>query len=184
MELGEPEPVGVFNHHDRGIGDVQPHFDDRGRHKDVNFSRLEGMHDGGFLIRLHPSVEEPQVPRRKFLRLQAFRGQDRGFQIEVFRFLHQGIDDVGLPPLVDFFPHQLIGPVTRLMAKDPGLNGSPARRQSINDGHVEVSVDRHGQGTGDRSGRHDQDVRLLPFFSQFPALQHAEFVLFIHNDQA
>ena len=128
MELGEPEPVGVLNHHDRGIGDVQPHFDDRGGHKNVNVSCLEGLHNGGLLIRFHPSVEESQFPRRKFLRLQAFRGQDRCFQIECFRFLHQRIHDVGLPPLGDFFPHRLIGPVTRLMANDPGLNGSPARR--------------------------------------------------------
>ena len=35
MQLRQPEPAGAQDDHDRGVGHVHPHLDDRGAHQDV-----------------------------------------------------------------------------------------------------------------------------------------------------
>src|SRR5690606_8667385 len=38
VELGQPEAVGVFDHHDGGVGDVDAHFDDGGGDERVDLA--------------------------------------------------------------------------------------------------------------------------------------------------
>ena len=67
------------------------------------------------------------------------------------------------------------------MAKDARPDGLAPGRQFVDDGHVKVSINGHGQGAGDRGGSHHQDVGVQGFLTQLPSLEHAEFVLLIHH---
>ena len=57
MKLCEAEPLCAFDHHDRGVGDVDTDLDDRRRDEDRDIAALEPAHDGIAFGRLHPTVK-------------------------------------------------------------------------------------------------------------------------------
>ena len=42
VKLGQPETVGVFDHHHAGVRHVDADFDDRGSHQHLDLTRAEG----------------------------------------------------------------------------------------------------------------------------------------------
>ena len=68
---------------------------------------------------------------------------------------------------------------------EQGLYGFAAGGQLVDDRYVEVAVDRHGQGAGDRGGRHHQNVgRRGVLVPEAGALFYAEPVLLVDDDKA
>ena len=78
VQLAQTEPVGVLNDHQRGVGNVHAHLDDRGRHHDIRFPTGEGRH-GRFLFRtLHLSVEQSDAQVGENRLLQGLRPDGGG----------------------------------------------------------------------------------------------------------
>ena len=79
MQLGKTKSFCMLHHHDRGIGDVDPNFDDCCRHQDLNLPFLKLHHDGLFFLTLHPTVQEadPKTIWKRYMQLteveEAFR---------------------------------------------------------------------------------------------------------------
>ena len=66
-----------------------------------------------------------------------------------------------------------------------GIDGLAARRQFVDDTHVEVAVDGHGEGAGDGGGGHHQYVgRVLALAPQSGTLLYAEAVLLVDDGEA
>ena len=195
VELAEAEALCVFDDHKGGVGHVHPHFDDGGRHQDLELPSGEGGHDGLLLPGLHLTVEQshPQLRKDLFLELpgvdlhrlqvhQAGRGPVPG------ALLHRRADDIGLPALSGLFADKVVHPLTLALPHHKGLHRDAARGELVNDGHVQVTVDDQRQGAGDGGGGHDQHVggrglRCRPFGGQRRPLGHAEPVLLVSDDQ-
>ena len=94
-------PLGVFNDHDRGVGHIHAHLDDRGGDEGVQPPGLEILHDGGFLLGLELAVHQAHPPLgQQGLGNVLIIALD-GIQPAVRRFLDGGADEIHLPPGVD-----------------------------------------------------------------------------------
>ena len=166
MQGAQAIPLGVFNDHDRGVGHIHAHLDDRGGDEGVQPPGLEILHNGGFLLGLELAVHQAHPPLGQ---------QGLG---NVF------IDEIHLPPGVDL-PVQKAVQRSPLFAGDaPGLDRLAARRKLIQNGDVQVAVDQQAQRAGDGGSAHDQQVGVLGLFGQHPALADAKAVLLVHHGQA
>ena len=58
MKLRKTETVGIFDDHDRGIGNIDAHFDDRGRNEHIDLSCAERFHDRALLFSGKPSMKK------------------------------------------------------------------------------------------------------------------------------
>ena len=56
MQLREPEPLGMLDHHHRRVRDVHADLDDRRRDEQVQLPARKGDHDPVLGLWLHPSV--------------------------------------------------------------------------------------------------------------------------------
>ena len=68
VELGQPEPLGMLDHHDARVGDVDPHLDDGRRDQDLDLSLPEPPHDAVPLVALEPPVHQADLQLRPFAR--------------------------------------------------------------------------------------------------------------------
>ena len=92
VELGQPEPVGALDRHDRRLGDVDADLDHRRPHEHVELAVAEPGHLGVALGGLQPTVDEPD-PERGEQRSQAFRLSLGGDRSLVVGFLDGGDHD-------------------------------------------------------------------------------------------
>ena len=60
VELGDAEPVGVEDHHDRRVRHVDTDLDDRRRHQHIEIAAAGTAPSRLLLRRRHPSVQEPE----------------------------------------------------------------------------------------------------------------------------
>ena len=58
VELGQPKAVGAFDHHGGGVGDVDAHFDDGGRHQNIVFVIAKSQHYRVFVFGTHLAVNQ------------------------------------------------------------------------------------------------------------------------------
>ena len=58
MELGQAEPLGPVDQHDRRVGHVDADLDDARRHEQGYTAILKGFHDGGLFLTGHAAVDE------------------------------------------------------------------------------------------------------------------------------
>lgn len=70
MKLRKTEAVGIFDDHDRSIGNIDAHFDDRGRNEHIDLSCAERFHDRTLLFSSKPSMKKSHARRRKHLALE------------------------------------------------------------------------------------------------------------------
>ena len=96
----------------------------------------------------------------------------------------EGVHEIGLPSLVDLLPHPS---VDLLLVALPGeVRDDPSSWPAgivADGGNIQVAESRQGEGTGNRGGCHEQEIRLLPFSHDRHALQHAELVLLVHDHE-
>ena len=95
MQLRQPHALGVFDHHQRGVGHVDADFDDGGGHQQLDFMRLECGHHRLFFVRLQPSVNQADAQFRQLFHQRRI-GVLRGLQLQLLRFLDQRAHPVGL----------------------------------------------------------------------------------------
>ena len=105
--------------------------------------------------------------------------------VHLLAFLNQRVHYVCLPPLVQLrtqSPVQALPTVVKLVNR---LNRLAPGRQLVDNRHIEVAIQGHGQGTGYRRGRHHQHMRRIAVFSpQTGALSHTETMLLVYHDHA
>ena len=125
---------------------------------------------------------QSDAERRQRL-LQALEFLRDGFDPVGAGFLNPRIDDIRLPalrqPVADERPHlrQLIRRAHK------GLDAPAARRQFVNDGHVQLAIDRQTQRARDGRRGHHQQMRIMALAHEFLALRHAELVLLVNDHQ-
>ena len=95
VKLGQSEAVGVFDNHDRGIGNIDADLDHGGRDQHLHLARREALHHVGALRRLEAAVHQidPRVGKGTAQPLERI---GRGAQIDLLRLLDQRIHDVRL----------------------------------------------------------------------------------------
>lgn len=183
MELGQSEPLGPVDEHDRRIGHVDADFDDAGSHQKLYITAGKGFHDGFFLFPGHLSVDEAAAKPGKYRRPQlVIQGRGR-LEVHVFRFFHEGTDDVTLLTGFHRLFHERIDAPAHGFTHSIGLDDLPSRWQVADGGHVEVAVQRQRQRAGNGRRRHVQRVRRPALFLQGFPLAHAKTVLFIGHDE-
>ena len=112
------------------------------------------------------------------------------FQVLVVHFLafeNQRVNDEDLASQGDLVAHELVERIALVLAELPGDDGLPSGRHLVDDGDVEVAVQGHRQGAGDRRRGHDEDVRgnaVRPFGPEAGTLVHAETVLLVDDGEA
>ena len=108
------------------------------------------------------------------------------FRLIVFGSFDDGIDDVGLPTLLDLLAEEIPHVVCSLARHAARHDGRPAWRQLVEHAYVEIAVERERQGAGNRRGGHHQYIGLglIGLLHQPEPLQDAEAVLLIDDDEA
>ena len=66
MQLGHAEALGVLDHHDGGIGYIDPDFNDGGGDQHIDLAALEAAHDDLFFVGVEPAVEQADVQPGQF----------------------------------------------------------------------------------------------------------------------
>src|ERR1041385_6704205 len=99
VKLRNTETFRVFDQHDGCIRNIDPNFDDRRRHENIDLAGRERSHDRFLLVTLQASVQQRQPPSGEDLGklLETVRS---GAQIDLFRLFDQRINNVTLPSLL------------------------------------------------------------------------------------
>ena len=79
----------------------------------------------------------------------------------LFLLLDHREDDVGLSAFGQLLIEEVVDSVHLALALVVGLDGLTSRGELVNDGDIEISVERHRQRTWDRRGAHDEDMWVL-----------------------
>ncbi len=153
----------MFHHHDGSIGDIDPNLDDGCSNQDLDLSFLKLHHDGLFLIALHPAMKKANPKLWKDFLLKVLSHSGGILKLQFFRLLYERIDDEGLAAFPHFFLDDSVNSRSCRFWKDFGLYGHPTRWHFVDQRNIEVSINRHRKGPRDRSCRHHQDIRVLPF---------------------
>ena len=188
VELGDAEAVGVLDHHDRGVGDVDAHLDHRRGDQHVERAGTERGHHRFLFLRRQLPVQQTQAQAGKHLDAEPFVLLGRRAGLDPLRLLDQWADDVGLVAGGDLVadplprpPSTSSGPRAQVV-----VTGVRPGRQLVEHGGVEVAVDGHRRRARDRGGRHDQHVgdgALGPLGPEGGPLLDAEAVLLVdHHD--
>ena len=81
------------------------------------------------------------------------------FQIALLTLLNQGEDDIHLSSLAYLLTDTVVDGGHITVEQVTGGYGFPAWWQFVDDAHVEVAIEGHGEGTWNRCGRHHQHMR-------------------------
>ncbi len=142
VQLRQPQPLRVLDHHQAGVGHVHAHFDYRGRHQQCNLAAFEGRHHGSFLGGLHAPVHQADLQP-----WQGFTQQfGRGFgclRLQRVTLLDQGAHPVGLAPAGAGAGNAGDNLFAALAVDQHRGHRLAARRQLINDREIQVGVGDH-----------------------------------------
>jgi len=187
VELGEAEAFGVFDDHDGRVGDVDADFDDGGGDEDLRFVFAEAFHDGVFFFAREAAVEEAELEFWKNFFREALVLVDGGFELEL-RFFNDRINDIGLMAGGDFLAEKFPDSGKMRLGSEARLDGRAAGRKLVEDGNVEVAVERERKRAWNGRRGEDENVRRVAvrggFVHEAFALEDAEAVLLVDGDKA
>ena len=86
-------------------------------------------------------------------------------------------------PVVDLPPDEVVDLVAPRLRLGDGLDREPSWRHLAHDRDVEIAVGRERERARNRRGGHDQHVRMQALGPERRALQHAEPVLLVDDDE-
>ena len=183
VELGEAEALGVVEDHEIRIRDIDADLDDGGGDEGLERAVAEGFHDGVFFLRAELAVDEADVFwAEAFLPFGEGLGDGLGFYAAAF--LDEGVDEVGLAAFCELGFHEVCDVFLLRLRAEGGDDFAAAGGFFIEDGDIEVSVDGHGEGARDGGGGHDEDVWEGAVGDECGALDDAEFMLLVDDDEA
>ena len=102
VQLEQPEAVGILDHHDRGVRDVDADLDHRGRDEDVELVVAECPHDRFLVGRSHLPVQQTDPQAGQLLGPEPLVLVGGGFRLELRRPLDERAHDVDLAPVRHF----------------------------------------------------------------------------------
>ncbi len=181
VQLGEPEPVGLLDDHDRRVRDVHADLDHRCRDEDVQFPAGEGVHHSAPLGRREAPVQAADAEALQLGAAQALRlGLGRA-RLDRLALRHERAHDVGLAPVLEVLAQPRVRRGAPLLGHPRGDDLLAVARRTGDLGHVEVAVDGLRERARNRRRGHVEDVRTaLGRAGQRPALLDAEPVLLVH----
>ena len=182
MQLRQAEALGVLDEHHRCVGNVHADLDDGRRDEDVTSTCAELLHDAVLVGRSHLAVQQVNSQVGEDLGGKMRRFLLGGFDFRFVALIDRRADDESLAAVGDLAADQVV----RLASiggrgEYPRLDGLASARHLVEDDDVEVSVVGEREGSRDRSGGHDQHVRVPSLAPQRHALVDAEAVLFVDD---
>ncbi len=111
MQLRQPEPLGVLDHHQRRIRDIDADFDDGGRYQQMDVAPHERVHHFLLFLLFQAAVHQSDVQSGQRLH-QRCVGIDGGLQLQRFGFFDQRADPIGLAA----FQRRRVDPIDHLAA--------------------------------------------------------------------
>ena len=106
----------------------------------------------------------------------------KGTQVEFFVFLDERIYDVALSAFFKFLANEVIYCHVIVFIAKYCSHRFAARRQFVDNAHVEVAIDRHSKGARDGCSCHHQHMGWGSILApQFGTLRHAEAVLLVDD---
>ncbi|MNS21388.1 hypothetical protein D3C72_531490 [compost metagenome] len=182
MKLGQAEPVGVHNNHQRGVRHVYADLDHGRRDEELHLVRIELAHHFFLLGRRHPAVQQTHLEIGEGLGHRHIE-VDSILHIQLLGLLNQRADEVSLTSLPDLTRNEPKHPI-HFVVLDPVRRNrlssfGPLRQRR----HIHIAKSSNGQRPGNRRSRHRQDIRVEALSPQNAALIHTEPVLFICNDK-
>ena len=191
VQLGQPVAFGVFDEHQCGIGYIDAHFDDRGRHQHVNAPLTESFHRRVRLGLVHASMElgQPQVGKHvagQPLELRFHRPHRRLLPVRV----DAGIDNAGLPAGLNLPSQVTVHLPAILRFPEQGPDGQPTGRSAPNFGDVGKAGQDPVERAWNRCGRHRYQMRcealrrVMELVGDAFPLIHAESVFLVDHQQS
>ncbi len=173
----------MLDDHHRGVRHVDPHLDDRRCHQHLDLPLPELVHHLVLLLLLHPPVEQSYSAALERTLGQLLPHLDCRSQLQLLRLLDQGVDHVGLLALTKSLPDKLVDLLAALLRHPVGLD--PALLgQLIEDGDLEMAIQRQGDRPRDGGSTHHQDVQIFALPLQMGSLNHPKAVLLVDHRQA
>jgi hypothetical protein len=184
VELAEAEPARSRDNHHGCPGYVYSHLDHRGTDQYPGLSGGERGYRLDLLPRGHAPVKQHRSPPAQGSPADPVEGGLRVQRGYVVGNLLQGVHHEGLLPQGQSFQNEFRQLPLPVVGYDPGNGSAPARRHHVYDRQVQVPVQGHGQGPGNRGGAHYQNVgSRRPSRGEFFPLQDSELVLLVHHQQ-
>ena len=113
---------------------------------------------------------------------QFFKAAAGVSEVQLAAFFHQRIDHIDLPSFSQLATYAVIDATNVRLPEMKGLHRRTTGRQTVNDADVEVTIDGHGKGSGNRSGGHDEHVgRKVAFLPKLGTLFDAKTVLLVND---
>ena len=173
MQLGQAEPVGIFNNQGIGVWNVQAGFNDGGAYQNLDFALGHGLHDlaQSFLAHLTVSYSHPQAGDPTLEGTGAF--------VNGFRPIVQ-IVNLAAPfhlPADGVIQH------SGIVLHHKGLHRIPVGRGLLNGGHIPDAGQRHVQCPGNGGCREGQHIHALGHFLQPFLMADTEALLLVNNQK-
>ena len=181
VQLCQPEALRVLDHHDRGIGHVDAHFDDSRCDENARAAFLEVGHGAVLFRRAHAAVDEADLGPEPAGQLPEARlgGGRRVFLV----FLDERADPVDLATLRQRDRDAREQFVQPLNGDRHGAHGLSPCRLFVEPRDIHVAIGGQDQGSRDRRRGHDQHVGLFALGGQQEPLVNAKAVLLIDNHE-
>ena len=97
----------MLDYHDCGIGHVHSHFDHGGRDQEIDLTFLEETHDLIFQFGLHAAMQDSNAQVGKNPLAQFLVHLHGGFELGLFFFLDDGIDNISLVAACDLLTDEV-----------------------------------------------------------------------------
>ena len=144
MKLRQAKAVGVLDHHDGSVGDVDADFDHRGGDKNFNLARLKFAHHVFFFVGIKPPMQQPDMKVGKNLLPQLPVHLLGSFQFAFFVLLNYRINDVSLMSCGDLLANEIPNFGRALVGHRASDNRRASRRKLVEHGDIEVAVESEG----------------------------------------
>ena len=140
VELGKAEPVRILHHHQRRIGYIYTHLDNRGCYQNIGIALGKFCHHHFLFSGLHLSVQKRYTQVGEHLLLQGFRPNLCGFQIQTFGFFYRRTHHIALMSLGHMLADKIVDSGSVAFIYQEGINLLSAGGQLVQYGHLQIPV--------------------------------------------
>ena len=184
MQLRQTETLCLHNHHHAGIRHIHAHLYNSCRHEQLGLAAGKALHLLILLGRLHLAVNLAHAIVREHP-LQFLITSLQVLQVHLLALLYQRIDHIDLPSLRYLAAYALIEAQFLLLILVDCHYRLASRGQFVYHAHVQIPIDSHSQGAGNRCRRHYQHMRrVLILCPQFGSLSNAKAMLLVYNGKS
>ena len=157
VELAEAKTLSVLDHHDGRVRYVHADLDDGRRDEYLRLAGSKTLHLQVFVSGFHLAVNHRDLIFGEGL-AELIETVLQVLQVEFLILFDKRIDDVYLPSVLDLLAQEGVHLCAALDGVVDGLHGLTSRGKLVDDGDLEIAIDGHCQGAGDRCRGHDEDV--------------------------